>query len=81
MTLAIKSLAEWHRRHRQLLRVAVIDLDFRFISVNPSFSRITGYSEEEVFGQNSRLLDSSQHSAEFYRRVRDVRSSRVIWIM
>tara|TARA_R110002020_G_scaffold112746_22_gene259408 strand:- start:5841 stop:8087 length:2247 start_codon:yes stop_codon:yes gene_type:complete len=52
--------------------VAVIDLDFRFISVNPAFSRITGYSEEEVIGQNSRLLDSSQHSAEFYRRVRDV---------
>src|SRR5690606_14575350 len=38
----------------------------------PGFSRITGYSEEEVIGQNSRLLDSSQHSAEFYRRVRDV---------
>ena len=52
--------------------VAVIDLDFRFISVNPAFSRITGYSEEEVIGQNSKLLDSSQHSAEFYRRVRDV---------
>ena len=52
--------------------VALIDLDFRFISVNPAFSRITGYSEEEVIGQNSRLLDSSQHSAEFYRRVRDV---------
>ncbi len=52
--------------------VAVIDLEFRFISVNPAFSRITGYSEEEVIGQNSRLLDSSQHSAEFYRRVRDV---------
>ncbi len=52
--------------------VAVIDLDFRFISVNPAFSRITGYSEDEVIGQNSRLLDSSQHSAEFYRRVRDV---------
>jgi diguanylate cyclase (GGDEF)-like protein/PAS domain S-box-containing protein len=52
--------------------VAVIDLDFCFISVNPSFSRITGYSEEEVAGQNSSLLDSQQHSADFYRRVRDI---------
>ena len=52
--------------------VAVIDLDFRFISVNPSFSRITGYSEEEVVGLNSSLLDSAQHSPEFYRRVRDI---------
>jgi diguanylate cyclase (GGDEF)-like protein/PAS domain S-box-containing protein len=52
--------------------VAVIDIDFRFISVNPAFSRITGYSEEEVVGQDSRLLDSSQHSSDFYRRVRDI---------
>ncbi|MCX7043175.1 MAG: EAL domain-containing protein [Gammaproteobacteria bacterium] len=52
--------------------VAVIDLDFAFISVNPSFSRITGYSEEEVTGQNSNMLDSSQHSPDFYRRVRDI---------
>ncbi|OGT60372.1 MAG: sensor protein [Gammaproteobacteria bacterium RIFCSPHIGHO2_12_FULL_63_22] len=52
--------------------VAVIDLDFCFISVNPSFSRITGYSEEEVTGQNSNMLDSSQHSPDFYRRVRDI---------
>ncbi len=52
--------------------VAVIDLDFRFISVNPAFSRITGYSEEEVVGQDSRLLDSTQHSSDFYRRVRDI---------
>ncbi len=52
--------------------VAVIDLDFAFISVNPSFSRITGYSEEEVTGQNASMLDSSQHSPDFYRRVRDI---------
>jgi diguanylate cyclase (GGDEF)-like protein/PAS domain S-box-containing protein len=52
--------------------VAVVSLDFSFISVNPSFSRITGYSEEEVVGQNPGLLDSSQHSQEFYRRVREV---------
>ena len=52
--------------------VAVIELDFCFISVNPSFSRITGYSEEEVTGQNASMLDSSQHSPDFYRRVRDI---------
>ena len=52
--------------------VAVIDLEFCFISVNPSFSRITGYSEEEVTGVNSSMLDSGQHSPDFYRRVRDI---------
>jgi diguanylate cyclase (GGDEF)-like protein/PAS domain S-box-containing protein len=52
--------------------VAVIDLEFRFISVNPAFSRITGYNEEEVIGQDSQILDSTQHGADFYRRVRDI---------
>jgi diguanylate cyclase (GGDEF)-like protein/PAS domain S-box-containing protein len=51
--------------------VGVIDLEFRFVAVNPAFSRITGYSESEVRGQPSSMLDSQQHSADFYRRMRD----------
>src|SRR3546814_9276910 len=49
--------------------VAVIDLDFIFVSVNPAFSRITGYSEEEVVGQPSALLDSVQHQPAFYQGI------------
>ncbi len=52
--------------------VAVVDLDFKFAAINPAFSRITGYSEEESIGKESKMLDSTQHSDEFYRRVRDV---------
>jgi len=37
--------------------VAVLDEDLRFISVNPAFTRITGYSEREVLGQPMTLLD------------------------
>ena len=59
--------------------VSVIDLDFRFIAVNPAFSRITGYSEEEALGQPSNLLDSSQHSVEFYQRVRGVMERSGRW--
>jgi diguanylate cyclase (GGDEF)-like protein/PAS domain S-box-containing protein len=51
--------------------VAVTDLEFRFVSVNPAFSRITGYSEEEVAGQPSSLLNSPQHSDDFYRHLRE----------
>ena len=51
--------------------VAVADLEFRFVSVNPAFSRMTGYGEEEVRGQATSLLDSPQHSAEYYQRVRE----------
>jgi len=50
--------------------VAVVDLEFRFVSVNPAFSRITGYTEGEVQGKPSSLLDSNQQHVEFYNQLR-----------
>ena len=50
--------------------VTVIDLDFRFVSVNHAFSYMTGYTEEEVIGLSSSLLDSSQHPPQFYEQMR-----------
>ncbi len=51
--------------------VSVIDLQFRFVSVNRAFTLTTGYSEDEVVGQSSALLDSTQHPPEFYRQLRE----------
>ena len=51
--------------------VCVVDLQFRFVSVNPAFERMTGYSEGEVLGAPSSLLDSAQQPPEFYRRLRE----------
>ena len=36
------------------------------VSVNPAFCRITGYAEAEVLGRNPRMLQSGQHSKEFF---------------
>jgi PAS domain S-box-containing protein len=52
--------------------VTVLDGDFRFVSVNPAFTRMTGYEDEQVSGRGADLLDSSQHDPAFYRHVRDI---------
>jgi diguanylate cyclase (GGDEF)-like protein/PAS domain S-box-containing protein len=74
-----------HSRHvererqiaREVLRsmneaVTVLDRNFRFVSVNPSFTRMAGYSEAEVIGRGAELLDSSQHDPAFYRHIREI---------
>ena len=37
------------------------------ISVNSAFSKITGYSFEEIKGQNPKILKSGKHNIEFYQ--------------
>ncbi len=59
--------------------VTVVDLDFRFVSVNNAFSTISGYAEEEVIGLSSALLDSSQHPPQFYEQMRAVLEQTGHW--
>jgi len=51
--------------------VSILDRSFDFVSVNPAFSRMTGYGDVEVIGRNASLLDSSQHDPAFYRAIRE----------
>ncbi|MDT4290082.1 EAL domain-containing protein [Methylomonas sp. MO1] len=44
----------------------VSDANELILRVNSAFTRITGYSQEEVIGQNPRLLKSGRHDASFY---------------
>ncbi|MDA8261158.1 MAG: EAL domain-containing protein [Betaproteobacteria bacterium] len=39
------------------------------VRVNHAFTEITGYSPEEVIGQNPRIMKSGRHSAEFYGKM------------
>ncbi|MDD2924599.1 diguanylate cyclase [Rhodoferax sp.] len=41
--------------------------DARIIDANAAFTRITGYSRDEVLGQSPRLLSSGRHGPEFYQ--------------
>ena len=46
--------------------ITVTDAHGTILSVNPAFTRITGYSAEEVLGENPRLLKSNRHDKAFY---------------
>lgn len=50
--------------------VAVFDRDFRFISVNPAFARITGHDQNDVLARSTSIIDSSRHDPEFYQQLR-----------
>ncbi|WP_255774952.1 putative bifunctional diguanylate cyclase/phosphodiesterase [Halomonas alkalisoli] len=39
--------------------------------VNATFELITGYSADEVLGENPRILNSGRHDADFYRQMWD----------
>jgi diguanylate cyclase (GGDEF)-like protein/PAS domain S-box-containing protein len=46
--------------------ILVTDEHGRIISVNPAFSRITGYTAEEAIGNKPNLLKSDHHDPSFY---------------
>lgn len=48
-------------------------------AVNEAFTRITGYSEAEVIGQNPRILASGRHDAAFYARIWVALSTTGTW--
>ncbi|HKB60181.1 MAG TPA: EAL domain-containing protein [Gallionellaceae bacterium] len=46
--------------------IIITETDGTIISVNPAFTRITGYTPEEVIGKNPRILNSGKQRTELY---------------
>jgi PAS domain S-box-containing protein len=47
--------------------VSVADVKGHIIFVNEKFVEISGYSKQELIGQNHRLLKSDEHTPDFYK--------------
>ena len=47
--------------------IVVTDAACRIVAVNRAFTEITGYSEEEILGQNPSVLQSGRHDESFYQ--------------
>jgi PAS domain S-box len=46
--------------------IAVTDVHGVFVSVNPAFTEITGFTAAEAIGQTPRILKSNRHDRAFY---------------
>ncbi|MCG5497170.1 EAL domain-containing protein [Ectothiorhodospira variabilis] len=49
--------------------IMVTDMQGRIVAVNPAFTRISGYTEEDALGQTPALLHSGRQDASFYQRL------------
>ncbi|MFZ4620876.1 MAG: PAS domain S-box protein [Bacteroidota bacterium] len=55
--------------HRTVNPIQITSTEGKMIYVNPAFEHITGYSREELIGQNPNKLNSGKHGKEFWKKV------------
>ncbi|BAN34069.1 response regulator receiver modulated diguanylate cyclase/phosphodiesterase with PAS/PAC sensor(S) [Sulfuricella denitrificans skB26] len=49
--------------------ILITDCDNCIVEVNPAFTRLTGYTSEEICGQNPKILSAGHATAEEYQRM------------
>lgn len=59
--------------------IFITDKDGLIQYVNPAFELITGYSRNDILGENPRLLKSGEHDEAFYRDMWETISSGNVW--
>lgn len=60
--------------------VVITDVEGNIEYVNPKFTHLTGYSYNEVIGQNPRILKSGRQNKDFYRNLWETIISGEEWI-
>jgi len=47
----------------------ITDRDNHIVAINPAFTELTGYTPEEILGQDPKILGSKRNSQSFYREM------------
>jgi PAS domain S-box-containing protein len=90
VTAAIRDVTERQRAEKRLRlqdsalkaaanAIVITDRDGRITSVNPAFTRLTGYTAQEAVGETPRLLRSGKHDQAFYRTLWETVLSGKVW--
>lgn len=59
--------------------VCISDVDGTITYVNDNFCRITGYSENEILGQNFRVLNSDYHPPTYFKQLWTTITKGELW--
>lgn len=59
--------------------VSIIDAEDRFVWINPAFTRLTGYTFEELMGESVLILRSYEHPPEYYEWMQETKFSGKTW--
>jgi PAS domain S-box-containing protein len=60
--------------------IEITDEEANFLYVNPAFTKITGYTSQEVMGKTpAALFRSDQHSSDFYEEIFSIVAKGEIW--
>ena len=60
--------------------IEIASTDYRLVYVNPAFTRLTGYTAEEVLGRTpGEILRSHQHPPEFYEEIDRYSRAGEVW--
>ncbi len=59
--------------------IVITDAKGEIEYVNPAFTKITGYTSEDVLGQNTKILKSENQTDEYYQKLWETITSGKIW--
>lgn len=89
VTAMVEDISDRKKNEREIGIAAIIfesrqcmmvsDANRLLLRVNSAFTRVTGYSHEEVIGQNPRLLRSGRHDKDFYINMWESINNQGVW--
>ncbi|EPG75515.1 histidine kinase [Leptospira fainei serovar Hurstbridge str. BUT 6] len=76
---SVKILSDFQTALNAVSIVAITDKRGTIIYSNDNFCKISGYSKDELLGQNHRIINSGYHDTEFFRNLWQTISRGKIW--